>query len=121
MRYVLLLWGEPANVEQLTPEAFEEVARVHGEFIRKLRDANAFVDSAPLLPEAKTVRLLRRDRLVVDGPFSETKEQLGGYYVIEAGSLEEAVAWAHELEPIADGAIEIRPIAPVDSGPSRSS
>jgi hypothetical protein len=121
MRYMLLLYGEPANVEQLTPDDFKEVFRVHGEFTQKLRDAGAFVDSAPLLPEAKTVKLLRRERLVIDGPFAETKEQLGGYYVIEADSLDAAVKWAHELEPIADGAIEVRPLAAVDSAPPRSS
>jgi hypothetical protein len=122
MRYLLLLYGEPADVTNLTPEDFREVARVHGEFTAKLKAANALVDSAPLLPAAKTVRLRRRERIVVDGPFAETKEQLGGYYLIEAASLDDAVAWAHELEPIADGAIEVRPVAEVavDSAPSRS-
>jgi hypothetical protein len=123
MRYLLLLYGEPADVTTLAPEAFAAVARAHGEFTAKLQAAGALVDSAPLLPDAKTVRLRRRERLVTDGPFAETKEQLGGYYLIEAGSLDDAVAWAHELEPIADGAIEVRPIADVavDSGPARSS
>ena len=121
MRYMLLLYGEPADMTTLTPDDFQEVARVHGEFIRKLKEGGVFVDSAPLMPEAKTVRLLRRERLVTDGPFSETKEQLGGYYTIECDSLDDAVRWAHELEPIADGAIEVRPIVPVDSGPPRSS
>jgi hypothetical protein len=122
MRYLLLLYGEPADVTNLTPEDFGEVARVHGEFTAKLKAANALVDSAPLLPATKTVRLRRRERIVVDGPFAETKEQLGGYYLIEAASLDDAVAWAHELEPIADGAIEVRPVAEVavDSAPSRS-
>jgi len=121
MRYMLLLYGEPADVEALTPERFAEVARVHGAFTQKLKDAGAFVDSAPLLPAAKTVRLRRRERLVVDGPFAETKEQLGGYYMIEADSFDAAVGWAHELEPIADGSIEIRQVAAVDSERPRSS
>ena len=121
MRFMLLLYGEPANVETLPPDHFAEVARAHGAFTQKLKEAGAFVDSAPLLPGATTVRLLRRERLVIDGPFAETKEQLGGYYVIEAASLDEAVGWAHELEPIADGSIELRQVAAVDSGRSRSS
>jgi hypothetical protein len=121
MRFMLLLYGEPANVEALAPEHFAEVARVHGAFTQKLKDAGAFVDSAPLLPGAKTVRLRRRERLVIDGPFAETKEQLGGYYVIDAASFDDAVAWAHELEPIADGSIEIRRVAAVDSAQPRSS
>jgi hypothetical protein len=121
MRYMLLLYGEPVDIEALTPERFSDVARAHGAFTQKLKDAGVFVDSAPLLPAAKTVRLRRRERLVVDGPFAETKEMLGGYYLIEADSLEDAVTWAHELEPVSDGAIEIRQVAAVDSAPRRSS
>jgi len=121
MHYLLLLYGEPRDLTDLPPEEIAEVYRVHSEFGRKLREAGAFVASAPLAPAAKQVRLRRRERLVVDGPFAETKEQLGGYYVIEAASFDDAVRWAHELEPIADGTIEIRELVPVDSGPPRSS
>jgi hypothetical protein len=125
MRYMLLLYGEPAPPEAVTPEVWEHVVRSHTEFTRKLQDAGAYVDSAPLEPaeNAKTVRLRRRERLVTDGPFAETREVLGGYYLIEAASLDDAVAWAHELDSMADGSIEVRPIwnIGVDSPPSRSS
>ena len=61
--------------------------------------------------------------MVVDGPFAETKEVLGGYYLIEAGSLEAAVEWAQRLRHGADGSIEVRPLLEldVDSRPTHSS
>jgi hypothetical protein len=73
--------------------------------------------------EARTVQIRRGDRLVIDGPFAETKEVLGGYYLIEAESLEAAVDWAQRLRHDADGSIEVRPLLHlgVDSGPGHSS
>jgi hypothetical protein len=77
-----------------------------------LREAGAYVDSNPLAPPqaARTVRIRRRERLVVDGPFAETKEVLGGYYLIEADSLGAAVDWAQRLRSNTDGSIEVRPV-----------
>ena len=112
MRYMLLLYNEPIVEEEITPELWQRVVDSHLEFTRKLVDAGVLVHNSPLDPveNAKTVRIRRRERLVVDGPFAETKETLGGYYMIEAESLDDAVRWAHELEPVADGSIEVRPV-----------
>jgi hypothetical protein len=125
MRFMLLLYGAPARPETLPPAIWQRVVAAHTEFTRKLVEAGALIASAPLAPpeSAKTVRLLRRERLVVDGPFADTKEVLGGYYLIEAESLDDAVRWAYELEPVEEGSIEVRPLLEVgvDSGPSRSS
>jgi hypothetical protein len=97
----------------------------HTTFHRELTEAGALVDSSPLAPpeEARTIRIARGERLVVDGPFAETKEVLGGYYLIEAESLDAAVDWAKRLRHDADGSIEVRPLLQlgVDSGPSGSS
>jgi hypothetical protein len=108
MRYLLLLYGEPVRPENIPPGAFE----AHMTFTRELQEAGAYVDSHPLAPPeaAKTVRIKRRERLVVDGPFAETKEVLGGYYLIEADSLDAAVAWAQRLQHDGEGSIEIRPV-----------
>ena len=125
MHYMLLLYNAPLEPGEITPELWQEVIRAHTEFTQKLKDSGAYVSSAPLEPveKAKTVQLRRRERLVIDGPFAETKETLGGYYLIDAESLEAAVAWAHELDPVADGSIEVRPVlqVAVDSPPGRSS
>jgi hypothetical protein len=108
MRYLLLLYGAPFRPEDIQPSAFE----AHMTFTRELHEAGAFVDSAPLAPveAAKTVRIKRRERIVVDGPFAETKEVLGGYYLIEAESIDAAVEWAKRLESDVDGSIEVRPL-----------
>jgi hypothetical protein len=125
MRYLLLLYGEPVQPETLTPEQWQGVVEAHTTFHRELTEAEALVDSSPVAPpaEARTVRIRRGEHLVVDGPFAETKEVLGGYYLIEADSLEDAVAWAKRLRHDADGSIEVRPLLQldVDSGPSGSS
>jgi hypothetical protein len=125
MRYLLLLYGEPVRPETLTPERWQAVVDAHTDFHRELSEANALVGSSPLAPAeaARTVRIRRGERLVVDGPFAETKEVLGGYYLIEADSIEAAVGWAQRLRHNGDGSIEVRPLLElgVDSGPPRSS
>ena len=125
MRYLLLLYGEPVQPETLTPEQWQAVVEAHGTFHRELTEAGALVDSSLLAPpgEARTLRTRGGEQLVVDGPFAETKEVLGGYYLIEAESLDAAVEWAKQLRHEADGSIEVRPLLDlgVDSGPTRSS
>ena len=108
MRYLLLLYGAPVRPEDVSPAVFE----AHRDFSRELTEAGALIDSLPLAPPeaARTVRLKRRERLVVDGPFAETKEVLGGYYLIEAESLDAAVEWAKRLRHDGEGSIEVRPV-----------
>jgi hypothetical protein len=124
MRFMLLLYGDESARETVTPERWREVIAAHVDFTRRLREAGAFVDSAPLEPTAaaRSVRFDRGKRLVTDGPFAETKEQLGGYYLVEAESLDDAVRWAESFAtPI--GTIEVRPIwnLNVESPPPGSS
>ncbi|HEY5693030.1 MAG TPA: YciI family protein [Gaiellaceae bacterium] len=125
MRYLLLLYGEPVRPEALTPEQWQGVVEAHTTFHRELTEAGALIGSSPLAPpaEARTIRIRRGERMVVDGPFAETKEVLGGYYLIETDSLEAAVEWAQRLRHDADGSIEVRPLLEldVDSGPTGSS
>ena len=113
MRYMLLLYGEPAPPEAVTPEIWEHVVRAHTEFTRKLQDAGAYVDSAPLEPaeNARTVRIRRRERLVTDGPFAETREVLGGYYIVECDDLDTALDAAAACPAAAYGTIEVRPLS----------
>ncbi|HEY3576549.1 MAG TPA: YciI family protein [Gaiellaceae bacterium] len=125
MRYLLLLYGEPVRPETLTAEQWQGVVEAHTAFHRELTDAGALVDSSPVAPptEARTLRIRNGEQMVVDGPFAETKEVLGGYYLIEAESLDAAVEWARRLRHDADGSIEVRPLLElgVDSGPPGSS
>ncbi|HKN62782.1 MAG TPA: YciI family protein [Gaiellaceae bacterium] len=125
MRYLLLLYGEPVRPETLTPEQWRGVIEAHTTFHRELAEAGALVDSSPVAPptEARTLRIHDGEQMVVDGPFAETKEVLGGYYLIEAESLDAAVEWAKRLRHDSDGSIEVRPLLElgVDSGPPGSS
>src|SRR4051794_32192840 len=112
MRFMLLLYSEPVSEEAITADLWQRVVESHLAFTRSLEQAGAYVASAPLEPaeNARTVQLRRRERLVVDGPFAETKETLGGYYLIEAETLDEAVAWAERFDAAADVSIEVRPL-----------
>jgi hypothetical protein len=108
MKYAFLLYGDDEAPLDLPPEAIARGIAMHEALQRDLGER--LVDGHRLRPrrEATTVRR-RGDALVVtDGPFAEAKEQLAGFYLIEAGSLDEAVAWCHRLPPPL-GTFEVRP------------
>jgi hypothetical protein len=112
MRFVFLLISDLDAWAALPRAEEERVVARQGAYERALRAEGRFVACDALRPprDAKTVHI-RRDgsRLVTDGPFAETKEALGGYYVVECASMDEAVEWATRV-PKPFGAIEVRPI-----------
>jgi hypothetical protein len=127
-RFLLLLCGDESD--RVAPDSpdFAEMATAFRDFTTRLSEAGALLDSAPLMPSslARTARLRPDARpFVVDGPFAETKEVVGGYFLIETASLDEAVDWATSLRVVRPGSIEVRPLldlhAAVDSEASRSS
>jgi hypothetical protein len=81
-------------------------------YTEALKAAKSYVAGDALQPTgaATTVRLRNNERMITDGPFAETKEQLGGYYLIEAKDLDEAIKWAAECPGAQNGSIEVRPI-----------
>ena len=110
MQYLLLIYAEEkawASKDQATQEAEISKCMAFGkEFAEHIKGSN------PLQPTttATTVRVRNGKRLTTDGPFAETKEQLAGYYLVEAANLDEAIAIA-EKNPVAPhGSIEVRPI-----------
>ena len=115
MQYLLLIHADeeiwPSLSEQEQQAIVEEYAAVTAE----LRDSGAYVGSNRLAPTtiASTVRVRDGEQVVTDGPFAETKEQLGGYYLIDAESLDEALEWAAKLPTARRGSIEVRPVVPV--------
>ena len=110
MQYVLFLYEDEAQFEAL-PEAEQMAAiQAHMAFSDALRAAGAYVTGMPLAPSA-TGRLLLPRGEIQDGPFADTKEQLGGLYVIHASSMEEAKAWAEKCPAhTSGGTIEIRAV-----------
>jgi hypothetical protein len=108
---MLMIMTDEQAEAALAPEAVERIVAQHQKFATDLRAAGKWVRGSRLRfgDQAITLRSAHGARLAVDGPFAETKEVLGGFYLIEASSKEEAIDWAKRL-PLRDaGAIEVRP------------
>ena len=112
MKYLCLVYGAERDISRMNDH--ECLA-----FDRSIRDSGHCVASEALeaVATAKTVRVRDGKVSVMDGPFAETKEQLAGFYMVEAGSLDEAVALAAKIPPARVGSIEVRPIRPIREFP----
>ena len=111
MKYMLIIAGHEGGWEDRSPEeAKAEMSRWEA-FGKELEQAGAFIAGEGLQESATatTVRLEGDERLVTDGPFAETKEQVGGFYLIECDNLDEALEWAKKV-PARAGNIEVRPV-----------
>lgn len=109
MRYMLLIYGAEGALDDAEREAcYEESAQL----AHRLHEAGQFIATAPLQPTATatSVRVRGGKREVTDGPFAETREQLGGYFLIEARDLDEAIAIAGRIPGARWGTVEIRPV-----------
>jgi hypothetical protein len=113
MQYLALIYGDEARWENLSSEDRE---REMGEYMA-LSEADVTRGGNELdsVTTATTVRVRNDETLVTDGPFVESKEVLGGYYVFECESIDEACTWAAKIPAAKHGAIEVRPIH-VDGG-----
>ncbi len=112
MKYLCLICAEKVMEQMLQADADEHYEE-YREFTSNIRESGHFVDCNRLLPPsaAITIRVRKGKISSMDGPFVETKEQLGGYYVIEARDLNEAIQVAAKIPGAARGCVEIRPIA----------
>ena len=112
MKYICLICAEKV-MEQMEPEDAEAHFQEYDEFTAAIRRSGHLVALNRLAPASAATTLRVRDGKVsvTDGPFAETKEQLGGYYVIEAADLEEAIEVASRIPGAKLGCVEIRPIA----------
>jgi hypothetical protein len=112
MKYMLTLIGEEGGWEDATPEQMKAEMDRWEEFGKALEQAGAFL-AGEGLQESGTATTVRigddGERVVTDGPFAETKEQVGGFYLLECENLDEAIEWANKV-PLSAGAIEIRPV-----------
>lgn len=112
MRYILLITAEDSDGHQLPPAQEAEAMAGYAAFTEALQGADAMRGGERLRPSstATTVRVRDGEAFVTDGPFAETKEHLGGFYIIEAADLDEAVSWAARIPGAQFGSVEIRPI-----------
>ena len=114
MHYLLLIHDEEQGWGQLPEQEQAALMQEYGAFTTELRESGAFVGANRLRPTsaASTVRVRDGETVVTDGPFTETKEQLGGYYLVDVESLDEALEWAAKIPSARYGSIEVRPVWP---------
>src|SRR5690349_7092269 len=107
MQYMLLIYDDETGLTKLNEAGRAALFKEYGQFTEDIRRSGNFLAGAPLRPTATatTVRIREGKRLVTDGPFAETREQLGGYYLVEAKSLDEAIAIAARIPGARSGSI----------------
>ena len=110
MKYLCTIYGEEGQWSDATPEQMSEVMAAYGAFGEEA--AGVILGGEGLEPtsSATTVRVRDGERVLSDGPFAETKEQLGGFYLIEAKDLNDAIQVASRIPSVKTGSIEVRPI-----------
>ena len=116
MKYMLLVYlNEQVMSEAERQECYVESA----ELAREIHSSGKYLDASPLHPVATATSIRVRDgkRLVTDGPFAETREQLGGFYLIDAKDLDEAITIAERIPAARFGTVEIRPVLEIPGLP----
>jgi hypothetical protein len=117
MRYMLLIYSpEQGEQDYYDEAAMAEEMAAYNQFNADAQEAGVYIAGDALQPSATatSVRVRDGDVLTTDGPFAETKEVLGGYYMVECGDLDEAVTWASRIPGAQRGTIEVRPIMEFD-------
>ena len=116
MKYMLLVYMDE---EAMTDEEREHCYVESAQLTQDLNASGKYVGAGPLhsVTTATSLRVRNGKRLVTDGPFAETREQLGGYYVVEAKDLDEAISIAERIPPARFGTIEIRPLMEIPGRP----
>ena len=118
MRYMLLIYGDEKARKDMSPQEGAAIFKRYGDFTESIRSSGAFRAGDPLQPTgtASTVRMKNGKTVTTDGPFAETREQLGGYYIVEAKNLDEALSIAGRIPAVQmGGSVEVRPIMEMGS------
>jgi hypothetical protein len=112
VQYMLLIYGDPSGRESMSEEEMGQIMQAYFTYTEELQNSGKMVAGDGLQPTdtATTVRVRNGETLTTDGPFAETKEQLGGYYLVDVDSLDEALEWAAKIPGAKNGSIEVRPV-----------
>ncbi len=112
MQYLLMIIGDSELVAKAHAEDMQNLMGAFMAYTRAMKDAGVMIAGDPLQPvsTATTVRVRSGKTQVLDGPFAESKEQLGGYYLIDVPDLDKALDWAARCPGAAVGAMEVRPV-----------
>ena len=116
MQFMLLIYDDEQTWRGMSEDERTAVMSEYGAYTEELRQAGALVAGDALQPidTATTIRLRDGEQLLTDGPFAETKEQLGGYYLVDVDSLDDAIRWAAKIPSARYGSIEVRPVVVFD-------
>ena len=112
MRYMILIVGNADLVAAASPEEMQALMGAFMAYSKALKDAGVWVDGSPLkpAPSAATLRIKDGKTQVLDGPYAESREQLGGYILVEVPNLDTALEWAGRCPGLKYGPIEVREI-----------
>ena len=112
MRYMLLIYTDETADQAATPADFDQTMQAYNEFGKWLGEAGIGLggDALQSVQTATTVRVRNGETLSTDGPFAETKEQLGGFYIVDAKDLDQAIEAASRIPGAKVGSVEVRPI-----------
>ena len=112
MKYMLLIYGNEANMLTADKAAVERISPAYAAYMEAMQKAGVIVGGERLRPTASatTVRTSDGKPQVLDGPYAETKEQLGGYFIVDVPDLDAAISWAARCPAASHGAVEVRPI-----------
>ena len=112
MKYLCLVYYDEKKMQQLSQNDWDSLNRECMVCVADLTSSGHFLDGAPLLSTdtATTLRMRDGKPLITDGPFAETKEQLAGFYMLEARDMNEAIRLAEKIPPARYGSVEIRPV-----------
>ena len=112
MKYLLTIYGDESRWADATPQDLQQMMAAYEAFSREATAAGVMLGGEGLSSSgtATTVRVRGDDVVTSDGPFAETREQLGGYYLLDCGDEEEAIGWAARIPGARHGAIEVRSV-----------
>ena len=112
MQYLLMIYGPEKLWGGYTEAEKQGIYKEYGELIGDMKEKGNYIGGHELQPTtmATTVRVRNGKKTITDGPFAETKEQLGGYFLVEAKDLDEALAIAERIPSATSGSIEVRPV-----------
>ena len=112
MKYLLTIYADESRFADMTPEQSGALMEAYGRFGTEAQQAGVLLGGEGLQPTATatTVRVRDGETLLTDGPFAETREQLGGYYLLDCSDLDDAIGWAARIPGAATGSVEVRPV-----------
>ncbi|CCV04162.1 conserved hypothetical protein [Mesorhizobium metallidurans STM 2683] len=112
MRYMLLIYADEAAMPAAPTDKTYEISAAYGAYTETLKNSGAWLAGARLKPTqtATVVRMANGKTNVLDGPYADTKEQLAGFFIIEAEDADAAIAWGARCPGAGTGTVEVRPI-----------